>query len=84
MTRDYAGKYKRKKTRLSKLEEKRNLKQAIYFGLLSIALIVFLIFKGIPGLIKLAVLFGNYKSSDQKEENSNVLAPNAPTLEPLT
>jgi len=83
MAKDYARRYKKKKTRLAKLEEKRNLKQAILFGFLSIFLILLLIFIGFPALIKFVVLLGEHKSSRQKIEKTDILAPNSPTFEPL-
>ncbi len=72
MARDYARRYKRRKTRLTKLEEKRNLRQAVLFGFLSVVLfLVFLVF-GLPILIRLAVFIGERKSSAPLKESNNV------------
>lgn len=84
MAKDYARKYKRKKTRLTKLEEKRAIKQAIYYGALSILLIIVIIFKGIPAVIKLTLFIGERKWSQEPKEKSDLVAPAPPTLQPLT
>lgn len=70
--------YRRKKSRLSKIEEKRSIRQAVLFGGLTLILIAFLLFFGIPGLIKLAVFFGNIRSTNQPIETQEDLPPPPP------
>jgi hypothetical protein len=83
MVKDYAKKRKKKKTRLKKIEEKKAIKQAAVYIFFTIALIFVLIFAGIPTVIKLAVLLGNWRASSQPIEKREQLAPQAPTLQPL-
>jgi hypothetical protein len=71
---DYARRYRRRKTRLTKLEEKRNFKQAFIFGLLSIILLFVFLIIGLPALIKLAIFIGEKKAATPiKEENGITL-----------
>lgn len=82
MRKDYSRR-SRKKTRLTKLEEKRSIRQAFFFGLLTIVLALALIFLGIPVLIKMVVFLGDIRSSDIKPITSDTLAPTAPVLQSL-
>ncbi len=80
MAKDYARSARRKKTRLTKLEEKRNIQQAAVFGFLSVVLIIALLIFGLPTLIKLSVWVSEKKSSSAPTEKSDTLAPNSPTF----
>jgi len=82
MTKDYS-RYNRKKTRLSRIEEKKSIKQALLFIFLTIILITVLIFLGIPALIRMVVFLGDIRPSDQKPEISDQLSPNQPIIQPL-
>lgn len=85
MAKDYARKYRRKrKTRLSKIEEKRNLQQAVLFGFLSVVAIIILFIVGLPALIRMAVVIGEKKSASAPKEKSDTLAPSPPDFEYLT
>lgn len=75
--------YTKRKSRLSKIEEKKSLKQALRFILLTIVLLALIIFYGIPALIKLVVFLGDLKSSDQRPDISDTLAPTPPIIEPI-
>jgi len=63
---------------LSKRESKRSLRQAIFFSLLTIVLIVLVIVYGIPAIIKMAVFFGNINSSSTPIESKNKIPPSPP------
>lgn len=82
MVKDYSKRSK-KRTRLTKLEEKRSIKQALFFSFLTIILVFVLIYVGIPGLIKMITFLGDIRSSGQKIETSDTLPPTAPILQPL-
>lgn len=68
---------------LSKKEEKRNMRRATFFTLLTIAFAVGVIVWGIPSLIKMAVFFGNIKSSSTPIEKTSNLPPSPPFLNAL-
>jgi hypothetical protein len=70
------------KTRLTRLEEKKSVKQAILFAFLSVVLVVILLVVGIPALIKLVVFLGDIRSSSQKVETTEALPPATPILQP--
>lgn len=81
MIQDYNKSTRRKKTRLTKLEEKRNIQQALFFITLSVILVIAFLIFGLPAVIKLAVWIGEKKSSSAPAEKSDTLAPNAPAFE---
>lgn len=58
-------------------------RQALFFSTATILLLIGLIFVGIPLLIKISVLFGNFKSTSEPLISKDSLAPVAPRLEPL-
>lgn len=68
---------------LSKKEEKRNLRRATLFTFLTIFFAIAIIVWGIPSLIKMAVFFGNIKSSSSPIEKTNNLPPSPPFLNAL-
>jgi len=68
---------------LSRKEEKRNMRRATFFTLLTIACAIAIIVWGIPSLIKMAVFFGNIKSSSTPIEKTNNLPPSPPFLNAL-
>lgn len=82
MVKDYAKKRKKKKTRLTKIEERKAIKQAVFYIFLTIMLVLLLIFVGIPVIIRLAVFLGELGSSNVPVEKSDQLAPPPPTLQP--
>ena len=65
---------------LSKKESKRNLRQAIFFSLLTITLIFLLFVYGIPAIIKIAVFIGNLRSSTTPIESKDTLPPAPPVF----
>jgi len=74
---------RKRKTRLTKIEEKRSLKQAGLFVFLTIAAVFLLFFLGIPVLIKMAVFLGDLRSTNQIVEKEDQIAPNSPVLQSL-
>lgn len=75
--------YKPRKSRLTRVEEKRSVRQAIFFGFLTIFLFVLLLFLGIPILIKMAVFFGNLRSTSQPIETKEGLPPPPPQFQAI-
>jgi len=70
-------------SRLIRKQEKKNLRRAILFGLLSLLLILSLLYLGIPALIKLSIFLGNLRSSYLPSEQEDTIPPTAPILSPL-
>lgn len=68
-------------SRLSKIEEKRNIWQAVLYIGLSLILLTIIIGIGIPMLIKMVVFVSDLKSSGQKIESTQTISPPAPVLE---
>ncbi len=73
----------KKKSRLQSIEEKKNIKQAVFFTSLTAILILVFVFLGFPSLVKLAVFLGELKSHGGEPEETNTLPIAPPTLEPL-
>ncbi|MFC1711922.1 hypothetical protein ACFLZ1_05075 [Patescibacteria group bacterium] len=75
--------YRKRKSRLTKLEEKKSIKQAFLFVVLTIVLVIALISLGIPALIKFVVFIGDLKSTDLKPVAEDSLSPPIPVLQPV-
>lgn len=75
------GSFMTKYSRLSKIEEKRNIWQAVLYLGLSLVLLTIIIGIGIPFLIKMVVFVSDLKSSGQKIETTQTSVPPAPVLE---
>ena len=73
----------RRFSRVARKEEARSLRRAFLFGILTIALLLVLIFLGIPALIKMAIFLGNIRSSSTPVKTEDLLPPAPPTLTPL-
>jgi hypothetical protein len=80
MVKDYSSK---KKSRLTRLEEKRNKKHAFLFTFLTIVLIIVLFFLGIPALIRFVVFIGDIRSSGKAPEIIDTIPPSTPVLQAL-
>lgn len=76
-------KYRRRKSRLARREEAKNLRQAWFFGGLTVILVLVIIFLGIPFLIKGAAFLGDLRSSTQLVEGEDKIPPPPPQLYPL-
>ena len=70
-------------SRLAKKEEARNLRRALLFSFLTLALALGLIFLGTPALIKMAIFIGNLRSASVPIETKDTLPPAPPKLKPL-
>lgn len=67
-------------SRLYQRRQKKGLHQALIYLFLSLVLILFLFFLGIPLLIKLAIFLGNFKNSSILNESDDILPPAPPAL----
>lgn len=77
------GSMARQYSRLARVEENQNKRQIIIFGGLSVALLVFLAFFGIPLIAKLSGAISNLKNGDkttQQTNNNPIPAPQLNTL----
>jgi hypothetical protein len=71
------------KTRLQSMEEKKSLRQAAFFLVLTVILILGVFFLGIPLFIKLAVMFGNKSSTTPSGGLTQNVSLSQPRLVPL-
>jgi hypothetical protein len=65
---------------LSKKESKKNLRQAIFFSLLTVALVALIFIYGIPAIIKMAVFIGDLRSSTTPIESKDKIPPAPPVF----
>ncbi len=65
-------------SRLASIEEKGNIKKAYWYIILSILTIVFLIFFGLPTLVKFAGFIGEVAKSDKPVEINDITPPAPP------
>ncbi len=72
-----------RQSRLSKVEEKKSLKQAILFFILTIFLLLTVFFVGMPLIIKFAVYLGSWQKTSLPGQNSDNLPLTQPRLLPL-
>jgi bacillopeptidase F len=68
---------------LSKKESKRNIRQAVFFSFLTIALVALIFIYGIPAVIKMAVFIGNLRSSTTPVESNDNIPPSPPIFKTL-
>ncbi|PIS09594.1 hypothetical protein COT75_00090 [Candidatus Beckwithbacteria bacterium CG10_big_fil_rev_8_21_14_0_10_34_10] len=80
MVKKYKSRYRRRGSRLSKIEEKRNLRQAVFFGFLTLVLIFFAFTVGLPLLTKMLVYVGDKKEGTGLEKK-DTLAPASPRFQ---
>lgn len=73
----------KKYSRLASVEEKRNIKKAYYYIILSIATIVLLILYGLPALIKFAGFIGDVAKSDKPVEINDITPPAPPQFDQI-
>ncbi|MFZ5366416.1 MAG: Ig-like domain-containing protein [Patescibacteria group bacterium] len=66
-----------------KKEKARSLRRTVIFSGLTILFVLGLIFWGIPSLIKIAIFFSEIKSSSTPVEQSDILPPAPPKINPL-
>lgn len=68
------------RSRLQKLEEKRNLQKAALLGLGSVMMVALVALLGIPMLVRLAVFVGDVKSSGKVGDITDQIPPSPPRL----
>ncbi|OGM06978.1 hypothetical protein A2130_04080 [Candidatus Woesebacteria bacterium GWC2_33_12] len=70
-------------SRMAMTEEKKNIKKAYYYVFLTIVGIVFLIFLGIPTLVKFAGFLGDVAKSDKPVEIQDTTPPAPPQFDEI-
>ena len=70
----------RRRSRLIRKQEEKNIRRAILYIFLTLALAGVLIFAGIPLLIKMAIFLGNLRSSSKLPEKQDEIPPAPPRL----
>lgn len=70
-------------SRRTKVEEKKNIRSAVIFSILSIALVVAFIFFGLPAVVKVAGFLLDLKKSSQSVDVTDTTPPPPPRLQPL-
>lgn len=70
-------------SRLAITEEKRNIKKAYFYIFLTIVGLVFLIFLGIPTLVKFAGFLGDLSKSDKPVEINDLTPPAPPQFDSI-
>lgn len=69
-----------RKTRLTRKQEARNIRQAIFYIVLTLALAFVLVFVGIPLLIRMAIFLGNIRGSSKLPEQVDTIPPSPPRI----
>ena len=67
-------------SRLQRVEEKRNIRQATLLGLAAILAIIVVIVLGIPLLVRMAVFLGDVKSSSRPVDKNDLIPPVPPQI----
>ena len=70
-------------SRLAVVEEKRNIKRAYFYVFLSILALIFLVYLGLPTLIKFAGFIGDIAKSDKPIEISDNTPPAPPQFDEI-
>ncbi len=70
-------------SRKVKVEESRNKKKALWFGFLTILVLVLFFFYGFKALARLAVFLGDLKKGSQPVESNDQTPPIPPRFEPI-
>ncbi len=73
----------RRRSRLSTTEEKKNIRRAIIFVILTIIAVIALIFLGLPLLAKYAGLLTDVRKSSEPVQRQDSTPPSQPKLDPL-
>lgn len=71
----------KKYSRLASVEERKNIKKAYWYVILSILALVFLIFFGLPTLVKFAGFIGDIAKSDKPVEINDTTPPAPPQFD---
>lgn len=70
-------------SRLARREERKNIKKALFFGFLTVGLLLMLIFLGIPILIKIAVFLADIRRTTAPIEQTDTFPPTLPRFNSL-
>ena len=70
-------------SRLAKVEEKKSMRQAVLFAVLSLTVIISFVFLGVPVLAKLASFAGDIKNGKNISLKDDNIVPTAPFFESL-
>ena len=73
----------KKYSRLARIEEKRNLRSAVVYVLLTLILIIFLLYFGLPTTAKIAGFLADLRGSTLPVEPNDTTPPAPPVFEPL-
>lgn len=73
----------RRYSRLRQIEERKNIKNAYYYIFLSITAVLFLIFFGLPTIVKLAGFVGDLAKSDKAIELNDITPPAPPHFDEI-
>lgn len=73
----------RRYSRLASVEERKNIKNAYFYIILSILTVIFLIFLGLPILVKFAGFVGDVAKSDKPVEIQDITPPAPPQFDQL-
>jgi len=72
---------RRSYSRLARTEEKKNIRKAVLYVILTISLIVLLVVLGIPSLAKMAAFLSDLRGSSQPIEKEDTTSPPPPRFE---
>ena len=71
------------KFRLSRFEEKNNIRSAIILGIATVSLVILFVFFGLPTMAKFAAFLTDLKKSSSPIETNDLTPPAPPRLDPL-
>lgn len=70
-------------SRLAKIEERKNIRKAIVFTILTLFSILAVIFFGLPIIAKFAIFFSGLKKSSQPVDKNDITPPSPPQIDVL-
>lgn len=70
-------------SRLARIEEKKNKKSALTFGILSVVVLIAFLFLGIPAIVRIASFVADLKTSGSPIEKNDRIAPPTPQFDSL-
>lgn len=71
---------RRNYSRLAKVEEKKNMRSAVFFGILSVGMLFLIVFYGLPAVAKFAGFLTDINQVDQPIEVSDTTPPAPPRI----
>jgi hypothetical protein len=67
-------------SRLQKIEDKKNSRQAVLFGFLSVGFLLLLIFVGMPLFVKAVIFLGEVRSGPSGSDRNDTIPPMQPRI----